>query len=350
MKRIALPLLLLTMSASLFAFSFSLAPNTSFFEPLNSDQFSPKTHLGAFYLLDSDPKGNIIRFDKLNGTPGEYYPLINTYKEGKDDAFLLLQAAGGFSALNFDFGKVQLQAHIEAYIRGVFYLLHGNDVMGFDGSYFIGMESKIIDSLILRGGIRHYSGHVGDEVLYAVIQNNPDYIDAEISEYVRDTFEFSVGYSNKDFPYVEGAISFMIPQKNSYLLPFAHRPDNIISGGKTNAERDPESYAVRGDYGPSYKAIILAGELTLSYPFGMNNAFLSLSGKLHQDGVTKHTLDPSDDGGFWEYEYDVTLGIERFNQKGRSIAVELIWHDGRFPLLNYYWKRTKSVSLVFSVN
>ena len=182
------------------------------------------------------------------------------------------------------------------------------------------------------------------------IDGNSTYIDAEISEYVRDTFEFSVGYSNKEFPYVEGAISFMIPQKNSYLLPFAHRPDNIISGGKTNAERDPESYAVRGDYGPSYKAIILAGELTLSYPFGMNNAFLILSGKLHQDGVTKHTLDPSDDGGFWEYEYDVTLGLERFNMNGRSIAVELIWHDGRFPLLNYYWKRTKSVSLVFSVN
>ncbi len=350
MKRITLLLLLLSISTALFAFSFSLAPNTSFFEPLNTDQFNPKTRLGAFYLLDSDPNGNIIRFDKFNGTPGEYYPNFKTYKEGKDDAFLLLQAAGGFSALNFDFDVVELQAHIEAYIRTVFFLLNGNDNIGFDGSYFIGMESKFLDSIILRGGIRHYSGHVGDEVLFSVIQNNTEYTNSDISEYVRDTFEFSVGYSNKDFPYVEGAISLIVPQKKSYMLPFVHRPDYILSGGKTNAERDPESYAVRGDYGPSYKAMILVGEMTLSCPFGMNNAFLILSGKLHQDGVTKHTLDPSDDGGFWEYEYDVTLGIERFNQNGRSIAVELIWHDGRFPLLNYYWKRTKSVSLVFSVN
>ncbi len=350
MKRITLLLLLLTISASLFAFSFSLAPNTSFFEPLNTDQFSPKTHIGAFYLLDADPKGNIIRFDKLNDNPGEYYPIINTYKEVKDDAFLLLQAAGGISALNFDFGNVQLQAHIQAYIRAVFYFFHGNDVMGFDGSYFIGAESKLLDSIILRGGLRHFSGHVGDEVLYAVLQSNPSYIDAEISEYVRDTIELSVGYSNKDFSYVEGAISLIVPKKNNYMLPFAHRPDYIISGGKTNEERDPESYAVRGDYGSSYKAITLIGEVTFSYPFGMNNSFLGLSGKLHQDGVTKHTLDPSDDGGFWEYEYDVNLGLERFNQNGRSISVELIWHDGRFPLLNYYWKRTKSASLVFSVN
>ncbi len=336
--------------ASAFAFSFTLAPTSSFFDSMSTDQFNPKTRLGVFYLLDSNPKGDIIRFDKLNGTPGEYYQDFKEYKEGKDDAFLLLQAAGGFSALNFDFGKVQLQAHIEAYIRTVFFLLNGNDNIGFDGSYFMGLEAQLLDSIVLRGGIRHYSGHIGDEALFSLVQSHPDYTNAEISEYVRDTFEFSAGYSNKEFPYLKGAISLIVPQKKSYMLPFVHRPDYILSGGKTNAERDPESYEVRGDYGPSYIAAILAGELTLSYPFGMNNAFLSLSGKLHQDGVTKHTLDPSDDGGFWEYEYDVTLGIERFNQNGRSIAVELIWHDGRFPLLNYYWKRTKSVSLVFSVN
>ncbi len=350
MKKTVSLLLLSLFSATLFAFSFSLAPNPSFFESLNTDQFNPKTHLGAFYTISSTPEGDLVRFDKLSGNPGEYYQDFKSYKKEKDNAFLLLQAAGGFSALGFDFEAVKFQAHIEAYIRTVFFLLNGNDNIGFDGSYFIGLEGRILDSIILRGGIRHYSGHIGDETLFSVVHNHPEYTNAEISEYVRDAFEFSVGYSNENFPYVEGALSLIVPQKNSYMLPFVHRPDYIISGGSTNEERDPESYAIRGDYGKSYFAATIAGELTFSYPFGMNKAFLSLSGKLHQDGVTKHTLDPSDDGGFWEYEYDVTLGIERFNQNGRSISVNLIWNDGRFPLLNYYWKRVKSVSLVFSVN
>ena len=260
-----------------------------------------------------------------------------------------MQAGGGASTLRFSWDRFEIGARIEAYIRGVFFLLNGNDVLGFDGSYFLGGEAKILDSIIFRFGSRHYSGHVGDETLASLVRDNPAMVNADISEYVRDNFEIAVGYSNEAFHYVKGAISVIFPQKNSYMMPFVHRPDYIFSGGKTNQERDPESYAIRGDYGSAYKALILNGELTFSYQFGLSDVFLSLQGRLHQDGMTNHTLMRDDDTSKWEAEFDAAIGLER-TIENRHLSVEVIWHNGRFPLLNYYWKRLNSISFVFSVS
>ena len=349
MKRTIAILVFAAVCFSLAAFSFSMGPEAGFFGSLKSDVFSPKTRLGVIDALSTDPEGELIRFDKKDGVPGEYYSQFKTFNKDKDNYFLLMQAGGGASTLRFSWDGFEVGARIEAYIRGVFFLLNGNDVLGFDGSYFLGCEARILDSIIFRFGARHYSGHVGDETFASLVREDPSMVNADLSEYVRDDFEIALGYSSEAFPYIKGAVSVIIPQKYSYMMPFVHRPDYIISGGKTNQERDPESYAIRGDYGPAYKALILTGELTFSYRFGRNDVFLSLQGRLHQDGMTSHTLTRDDDTSQWEAEFDAAIGIER-TIENRHISLEVIWHNGRFPLLNYYWKRMNSISIVFSVS
>lgn len=349
MKRTLAILVFAAICFYLAAFSFSMGPEAGFFGSFKSDLFSPKTRLGVISALSTDPEGDLIRFDRKDGIPGEYYSEFKTFNKEKDNYYLLMQAGGGASTPRFSWNKLEIGGRIEAYIRGVFFLLNGNDVLGFDGSYFLGGEAKILDSIIFRFGSRHFSGHVGDETLASLVREDPTMVNADISEYVRDNFEIALGYSNEAFPYVKGAISVIFPQKNSYMLPFVHRPDYIVSGGKTNQERDPGSYAIRGDYGLSYKALIFNGELTFSYQFGHSDVFLSFQGRLHQDGITNHTLTRADDTSEWEAEFDVVIGIER-TIENRILSVEAIWHNGRFPLLNYYWKRLNSISFVFSVS
>ena len=349
MKRTLIFLLAIAFCASLYAFSFSFAPVSSFYEDLNSSLFNPGTYLKISYNLKTDPQDQFIRADKHNEVPGEYYIDFKQYRP-KDDFLLLLQGGGGISGFNFAWdGWFEIQGRFEAYIKTVLYFLNGNDCIGFDGSYFGGFEMKILDSIIIRGGARHFSGHVGDEVILDMLKRHPEYSYIELSQYVRDNYELSLGYSSDAFPYVKGAVAFIMPQKKSYMDPFVHRPDDIVSGTKNNAQKEPEAYAIRGDYGKDYQAITLAGELTFSFPFGKNSAYLSLEGRLHQDGWTNHTLDPSDDTRKWETEYDATLGFERHNDNNRSFTFEVTWHSGRFPLLNFYWKRVDSLTVGFTI-
>ena len=285
----------------------------------------------------------------MAGVPGQYYGEFKQFNNDKDNYYLQLQAGGGTSAFRFSWNGFEVGGRIEAYLRGVFFLLNGNDIVGFDGSYFMGFEARIVECIVLKAGFRHFSGHVGDEVLHSLFQADPSFVNADLSEYVRDDYELAIGFSSYTFPYIACGLSFAIPRRSTYMLPFAHRPDYISSGGKTNQERDPDSYAIRGDYGASYLAMVINGEITASYPFGSCTPYLSLQCRLHQDGTTNHTLVRDDDTNRWEEEFDIALGLSR-NVNGRILAVEAIWHNGRFPLLNYYWKRDNSLSIVFSIS
>lgn len=68
--------------------------------------------------------------------------------------------------------------------------------------------------------------------------------------------------------------------------------------------------------------------------------------KLHQDGQTNHTLDPSDDTDNWEPEFTAGLGFTFRNAvENLGLPLELTYHNGRFPLLNYFWQRVEYFSI-----
>ena len=103
MKRTLAILTLAAICFSLAAFSFSMGPEAGYFGSLKSDLFSPKTRLGVISALSTDPEGDLIRFDKKDGVPGEFYSEFKTFNKDKDNYFLLMQAGGGASTLRFSF-------------------------------------------------------------------------------------------------------------------------------------------------------------------------------------------------------------------------------------------------------
>lgn len=349
MKKLVLFVVALLVATSLFAsFSLSFGPHEPFFASFQSELLSSSVKLGAFKETEAPMEGQFIRFDKKAGVPGEYYASINDYNADKDTFFLNLQAGGGASILRFGFpGYVEMDFMADAHFNSVFYLLRGNDLLGVDGVYFMGAEAKLFDSVMLRGGFRHFSGHIGDEALDNAYRRDPSFLDATMTEVVWDSYEITLGCALPSFPYLKAASGLIIPAADSYLMPFVHRPDWILSGGKTNAERDPDAYAVRGDYGEGYNALTVFGEVDASLPLSWGGIYLSYILKAYETGKTNHTLTPLDDTESWQLDHEVKLGVEAVGEK-HIAKLELFFRVGRFPLLNMYWRESTMAGFSFT--
>lgn len=360
MKRLLLVVLILVLGVNLFAFdfSFTFGPDRPLFEAYITDKYSPKNKIAMLYQTYSSKDGEYIRFEEVEST-GEVEKdyLKNTYKKVKDDLFLNLQLGFAASAFRFTFDKyLRLDLTCQAGTSLLLYFLNGNKLLGHDGFYFLGAEGEVFSSYLIKLGFRHYSGHYGDESIERVViphYNSYPELSAGVStpvEYVRDNIEIGIGYKNKDFPYISGAMSIIIPLKDGYLEPFVHRPDYQTSGGESNEERNAHLNSIRGNYGSDYHALIIQGEIKGTLPLSFGELYLALGLKFHEDGKTKHTLDPSDDDKMWETEFTSLFGYKITGKTGMSVSVELTYHIGRFPMLNDYWKRSRYVEFGIRVN
>lgn len=360
MKKILLLVFILFLGVNLFAFDFSFdfGPHRPLFSPYETDKYSPKNKIAVIYQTYSSKNGEYIRFEEVEST-GEVEKdyLKNTYKKGKDDLFLNLQLGLSISAFRFTFDKyLRLDLTCQAGTNILLYFLNGNKLVGHDGFYFLGLEAEAFSHYLIKCGFRHYSGHYGDESIERVLiphYNSYPELSAGVSspvEYVRDNIELGLGYSNKDFPYLSGAMSLILPLKDGYLEPFVHRPDYQKSGGATNEERNPYLNSIRGNYGNDYHALIIQTEIKGTLPLPVGEVYLTLGAKFHEDGRTKHTLDPSDDDKKWESEFTSLLGYKITGKTGQSVSIEFSYHIGRFPMLNSYWKRSRYVEFGIRIN
>lgn len=340
MKRKAVLFLIIILVPMALSASITLGPHHTFFYPFSSDLISSGNNLEVFYETKSNMEGQFIRFDKKDGMAGEWYLPVTDYNPSKDNLFLHLQTGGSVGFLRVGKkGVAEGQLVLDAHISSVFYLLRGNDNLGFDGVYFMGGEIRVLDSLLLRGGIRHFSGHVGDEAIYNALSHDTTFVNAELTEFVEDAYEVSVGYSSPKFPYLKGAMGVIVPKASSYMMPFVHRPDWIMSGGKTNRERDPLSYGIRGDYGSSYNGLTIYSEVDGEIPFSWGGIKASYIITLYESGKTNHTLSPLDDKDAWDISQELRLSLALVNDK-LSLSIDGFIKRGRFPLLNFYWRES----------
>ncbi|MFA7118191.1 MAG: hypothetical protein WC159_05390, partial [Sphaerochaetaceae bacterium] len=105
-------------------------------------------------------------------------------------------------------------------------------------------------------------------------------------------------------------------------------------------------------YDSSYKAWRLQAGLELRFPvWDMGSFFLAGDVQAHQDGQTLHQVGGYDPNNPWEFECTVGGGFE-FNQSilGRKMRLECYYHDGRFPLLNYFFQRSKYVVMGIAIS
>ena len=349
--------LLLAIGSVFASFTFSFGPHEPYFNPYTLDPYGFNgARLKAFYMTGSNHLGNNMMIEDFNVPVGDpdHYRIVE-YRDFNDKFRLMLNLRTGFGASVLRMGWPEyfmVDFAVHGSLNTVFATTGGADNLGFDGSFFVGGEMRIMDMFTLHAGIRHFSGHVGDEIENDIM-NDIGHLNWEPVSYTRDNMlEIGLGYDG--CRYFDIWASFIMPLPGMWWSPYFSQPDWIHTTGgnpQYTPDRNPAQWAVRGAYGDGYGGYIIQLDANVRYPFlGRYEVYASGELKLHQDGMTNHTLTPDDDTARWEPEFSAAIGFSFVNAvENLDLTIELGYHNGRFPLLNFFWKRIESFSLSFII-
>lgn len=355
MKRILLILVLVSSSLSAFSsFSFKFLSGKPLYPISLVDPVSSQTGIHYFYETKSEKANDIYLFNE-DAVEFERY----VYREW-DDSFLhnvLLSAGGNFSLFRCSWDNFKIEFLGEAGLVSVFSLGSAAEMLGLDGTFYGAINACFFDTITLQAGFKHYSSHWGDEILMRSDEKRNNYKDGPISysrwEYIRDNnFRIGISYSKSDRFNIRTSIE--APLILTQIRPYSDSPDYMIDPiyNISYKEKNPKKYAKRGDLGPSYFAFIIQSEVQYFHPISPSlDLFTGLHMKFHQDGITKNTIEPSDDDIFsWDNEFDVIIGLLiKDKEENYSLSFDLIFHHGRFPILNYKYKESQYISLGISI-
>lgn len=361
MKKILSSLLmfLCVLSMASAAFMFDFGPHDPLYASSYNDTYTFNTGLHFIHQLSSSPEGNNVMVkwnDRPASDPDKYQVIEYRDWSSKYNNFLHLQIGTGFSFLRLGWPEYFVgDLMFQAAFNSVFSAAGGTDVLGFDGTFFFGGEARIMDMFVMKFGLRHYSGHTGDEILQDAVNRKVTDTTGkfEVVDYVRDNMlELGIGYAG--IPYAQVFFSFLFPPKKSWWAPYFHMPDWVLADTnppQSTEERDRDQWAVRGAYGNGYGAYILQLDVNLAYPFAKRyEVYSSLNMKFHQDGMTNHTLTPHDDTDRWEMELTASVGFTFKNAAAnKDLSIEFLYHDGRFPVLNFFWKRSQYIAVGIAI-
>lgn len=355
MKKILLISILVFSTLSTFAsFSFSLISKDTLYPVSFVDPVSSLSGIHYFYETISDESCDYLIF---NSKTREYQRYV--YREW-DDSYrnnVLLSAGGYFSLFKFSWDKIQFELVGEAGLSSVFSLGEFSDMQGLDGTFLVGLNIECFNSFTIQASLKHYSSHWGDEMLMMAQENMLLKRDAPFWftrwEYIRDNnLRIGLAYTGSEKFNLRASIEAPLPTSNFY--PYSECPDNIVDPytGLPYSERDTFFHDIRGDLGSFYKAIIIQTEAQYIHPLRKNlDFFAGIHFKFHQDGITNNTLTPRDDNRWnWDIEFDLITGIEIKDPNSHfSISLDLIFHHGRYPILNYKYKESQYISVGLSL-
>lgn len=355
MKKIFLSTIVLLLSVSLFAgFTVKFGPFDPYYPTSLVDPFSSLT--GLHYLIEtkSEEKNDIYLYNN-DTMEFQRYEYRDWHEDSTNNVHMTLGA--NFAMLRMGWEDIfQVNFLGQAGLNAMFSAWGGTDMLGVDGMYFIGGESKIMDMFVIKAGIKHYSGHWGDEIIMRAEKkmkaNGDGPANFSYDEYVRDN-QWKVGIAFTGIENFNLSFSAAGPLSNTNFRPFLIIPDYIKhkSSGDLYIDRQPDEFAKRGPL-ENYHALIL--QLEGQYELPITDSIGLLLGanlKLHEDGRMNYTMDPSDDDpSRWDVEYSLVAAVNFKNAiQNFDLSVDVIWHEGRFPLLNYYYKHSQYISVGFSV-
>lgn len=316
------------------------------------NSFSSTSTLNIISLLEGQPR--TVRFAK---TGTDTYEDVKIY--GNDTKFadetMYLQLRTGISAGFFRFAPfdwLQAELTFQGGLNAVFQGFGGADNLGYDGIFFFGANMRLFNMVSLRAGLKHYSGHYGDETLLNLtIPSGWNPI-----EYTRDN-NLAVGLSVEPTPNIKVYAEVSKPMEKTWMHPAIHIPGwvikNVPSGGSLHDIEAGNEGIPTTTFADDYNAWIGNAGTELRLNFGRTGSLLlAFDVMAHQDGQTKHEVGGYDAENSWEFEYTVGLGVEfRDPESEGKAGVMVAYHDSRFPLLNYFYQRSRyvSVGLVISM-
>ena len=242
-------------------------------------------------------------------------------------------------------------------LNSVFQAFGGTDTLGFDGIWRLAGTVRLFNVVSLRYGLHHFSGHWGDEIVEDLPEpGDADYISyLRLEEYVRASSQV-FGVSVNPLPWARFYFEAELPKRESWIRPGVHVPAGYIA-----PTGDDLAYHILNQeglleevsgYDASYKAWRLQSGLELKMPLrDWGSLFVAGDMQFHQDGQTKHQVGQYDPSNPWEFEYTVGGGFEYAKGFiGRKVRLELYYHEGRFPLTNFFFLRSNYSSLGLAIN
>jgi len=387
MKRaLASAFLILASISAVFAFGqyslfndtvdLELVPSDELYPEAIFDMYSPQTDFSLMNLAPGQANPSTLRTSSQNtGTGKQEYvdlPYSNGFAED-DDSYLRMKTGANISLLRLGFfnQNFEIEASIQGALDTIFSVFVGSTDLGFDGTYFAGANMRLFGRVSLRLGIHHFSGHYGDEVLDGFYEHNfPDggtsftqngtfYQFNNLVEYVRDN-SLLAGISVQTPWFVRIYCELDLPKSPSWIRPVADIPADYstfrndeqslieaIGGDEnfTSSQLDEDEDSKRSGF---YRAMRIQAGAEVSIPVKyVGTVFAGINVQLHQDGQTLHKVGGYNPGNPWEMEVTVGGGLDL---AGSGVRVEAYYHDGRMPLLNWYYDRVKFISVGLSID
>lgn len=398
MKRIIKTLLLIAtqlfLCVAVFAsdFTFKAVDTKSLYEPYKADQWSVETRAQFINLLEEDYLYQVLvctryeegreayyhNYDKLGEEHEDFIMEEANFREKAEAVKKLYRVKTGFSfsALRLTYKDIfAVEASVQGALNLVFDAEGGTDCLGFDGIYFYGVNASFLEGLVsLRIGRHHYSGHYGDEIeesfllrqdelgrVYAnrflLDRTKGGYI-SRFVQYVRqDSLVIGLSTSPTSWLrlYVEADI---LTPKMHRIRPWLLVPEGTMQddGDHTLEQGIGSSEGVYASidesrkipYSDSYKAMSFNLGVEATIPVkNIGSAIVAFDMKLNQEGQTAYQIGTYSEDNPWDVDYNVLLG---FNVAQSNLTVEFIYHNGRVPLMNFFWKHCSYWSLGFSVS
>jgi hypothetical protein len=341
--------------------SIELAPDEPLYRRYAADHFSTESTFQMLYLNQNSQRPsylyNTVKQDGYTvGLQG--YNFDAAYNQ-EDEGYFYARAGVALPFFRFSFEgtrwlpSLAIEAVFEAGVRTVFFAFGGTDQMGLDGTYFYGANLQLSDSITLKMGRKHYSAHVGDELIARTIWYNetaggefsdpsldPSSFQNFLIDYVRqDPLTFGVSILQYDIFRFYG--EYRLGEDSRILKPNLSNPNDPLFD---------DYHARELEVGfEMCLPIPLLGDLTLAadVTFHENGKFIlvPLEGSdSYKDQYQQYSFvyDPT---APWEVEYNLTAS-QTFSTRtaGPNIRLTATYHKGRFPLHAFFMSNVSYMS------
>lgn len=393
-------------------FSFRVLADSPLYKESAADPYAFKSDLAVQFALGNAGKPQAIRGVVLEHDPSGATADSSAYRDmyymddtvdSKNSLYFHMRGGTAIGLLRTTFAgykwipKIEFEVNLNGYVSSLMNGFGQNEALDFDGSFLIGASFRFADIVTVRGGLHHFSGHYGDEILeeyysYNGINFNRTYNSGALIEKYGELYGGTEGHEyylvqpveyvrdnswivavQADMPFglmVYGECE--IPMNPSWLRPLAHCPadyDNPVSGdvgsptlitrigGDSNGgEHVPQDQLSEQEdlmrtADGAYRALRIHFGAEYRLDLGFADAFAALDVQLHQDGQTLHGLGTYSRKNPWEFELTVGCGLEFESPiAGRLLRVEAYYHTGRVPgAVQWFYQRMDCVSVGLSM-
>lgn len=377
-------------------FSFKAVDTTPLYKAYKADQWSVDTRAQYINLMNSDYLYQVLMCTRYEEGREDYYfnydqvdqqnkePFVYEIGEFRDpneavEQLYRVKTGFSFSGARLSYKDyVTVEGCVQGALNLVFDANNGTDCIGFDGIYFYGINADIMNKVQLRFGRHHYSGHFGDEITedflirtdnlgrvysdrFRLTRLNSGYV-SRLVQYVRqDSLIAGVSvepvswlkvYAEADFlsDPMHRVRPWILCPEEYYLDDTSESGEHItLQGFIGNSEGVYDSNKGQRvlKYDSSYIGIAVNLGAEVSIPFGtLGNAIIACDVKANQEGQTMYQVGAYKNTNPWDIDFNALLGFEIASS---PITAELIYHNGRVPLMNFFWKHCSYWSAGFSL-